>query len=616
LKAFIELIEDKFLLNLSGQIQTHIKFQLNYLGFEKELNQDNKYTSDLEELDLVNLIKYFTDNEINLDLSKNTQTYLDNILKNKRNFEDKIKLLSSLKDNIETEDFNNFSHSLSHLKRKLKPHQIKSCYHLFKAESAANFSVPGSGKTSVVLAFYEKLKKENKINGIFVIGPKICYYSWKTEFILTLDRDPHLKILDEKFKDRKQVYENLLENELIGCHFATVTNDIEYLIKFFKRNKLLLVIDEAHNIKKIGGIWSQAVLQLSNLTDYKVILTGTPMPNNFKDFYNYLDFLYSNNEIINSREKAQIEIFMDNKDNENAENLIRQKIYPFYSLVSKRELNLSKPIFNKPIEVKMNPIENKIHEAILSKIKYYSNSDYEKNIDLINKIYRARLIRLRQVCSYVGNLITAIPSEIKPGEEQLIDQSDIKNLIASYENYEKPAKLSELLSIVKKLSEEKKKVLIWSTHLLTIDLIMKELLENGLNVKKITGKTELDERETIKNEFNDFDSPLDAIVAIPQACSESISLHKACHDAVYYDLNYNTAEFLQSLDRIHRVGGSEDFPVNYYFLHYENSIESKIYERVFQKANQQMKVIDKDNLTFSPDEEEDDYEEFFKSLNL
>ena len=44
-----------------------------------------------------------------------------------------------------------------------------------------------------------------------------------------------------------------------------------------------------------------------------------------------------------------------------------------------------------------------------------------------------------------------------------------------------------------------------------------------------------------------------ALIALPQACSESISLHKACQNAIYYDLNYNAAEFLQSLDRIHRV---------------------------------------------------------------
>ena len=63
-------------------------------------------------------------------------------------------------------------------------------------------------------------------------------------------------------------------------------------------------------------------------------------------------------------------------------------------------------------------------------------------------------------------------------------------------------------------------------------------------------------------------------------------------------MNYNTSEFLQSLDRIHRVGGSEKNPVFYYFLQYENSIDVKIYERVFEKANRQMQVIEEDNLNF------------------
>ena len=69
----------------------------------------------------------------------------------------------------------------------------------------------------------------------------------------------------------------------------------------------MLVVDEAHNIKREDGVWSSAVLELSKLSKYKVILTGTPMPNHLKDFYNYLDFLYNNDEIISSNEKAKIE---------------------------------------------------------------------------------------------------------------------------------------------------------------------------------------------------------------------------------------------------------------------------------------------------------------------
>jgi SNF2 family DNA or RNA helicase len=149
----------------------------------------------------------------------------------------------------------------------------------------------------------------------------------------------------------------------------------------------------------------------------------------------------------------------------------------------------------------------------------------------------------------------------------------------------------------------------------TIELIKNELLNEGINIKVITGKTKLDDREKIKNEFNDNSSNLDVIVANPQACSESISLHKVCQNSIYYDLNYNTAEFLQSLDRIHRVGGSETKPVFYDFLQYENTIDEKIYKRVFEKANRQMKVIEEDNLIFDINQE-DDLESLYNDLKI
>ena len=339
------------------------------------------------------------------------------------------------------------------------------------------------------------------------------------------------------------------------------------------------------------------------------------MPQDFKDFYNYFDFLYPDYEIINSRQKAQIEVFIENKNFDQAADLINEKIYPFYTRVTKKQLGLSKPNFIKPYLVKMNPIEDKIHKAIITKIKFYSKSDYLKNIELIKKIQRARMIRLRQTCSYVKNLITAIPPDLRSGDENLLDDQNLQNLIAKYDLNEKPAKIEHLKKICQSLIKKNEKILIWSTHLKTINLIYKELEKDGINVKVITGKTKLDERESISDEFNNELSSLNVLVAIPQACSESISLHKACHNAVYYDMNYNTSEFLQSLDRIHRVGGSEKTPVYYHFLHYENSIDTKVYERVFEKANRQMQVIESDNLTFSHPEDED-WDNLYSDLNI
>ena len=141
-------------------------------------------------------------------------------------------------------------------------------------------------------------------------------------------------------------------------------------------------------------------------------------------------------------------------------------------------------------------------------------------------------------------------------DEKILNDDDIKGLISNYDKLEKPAKLLKLISMVKDFKKKNKKVLIWSTHIKTIDLILENLRLENIVVKKITGETNRDFeiKKNIMEEFNDNNSDLDALVALPQACSESISLHKAHQNAIYYDLNYNAAEFLQSLDRIHRVG--------------------------------------------------------------
>ena len=615
MKASISFNQEQFFLEIDEKIKNSTRFQINYYGFVHLEENRNFFKGNLNQSQIVEFIDYLKNNNFDLMLCQKTQGILNTLENNQVNFDNKKKLLKSIKNNYNTDDFNTFCSSLN-LKRELLNHQKETCYHLYKSECAANLSVPGSGKTSVVLACYEKLKIENKVDAIFVIGPLNCFNSWETEFKLTLGRDSKIKILEPDFTKRKSVYHNFLKSELYTSSFATIANDIEELKKFFTYHKFLLVVDEAHNIKKIDGTWSNAALELSKLCKHKVILTGTPMPNAFKDYYNYLDFLYGNNEIILPNEKAQIEVHIERKEYDVAAELLREKIFPFYTRVTKKNLNLSEPNFNKPILIKMNPIEFEIHQAIITKISHYSDSKYLKNIDLMKKICKARAIRLRQVCSYVKNLLTAIPDEIVAGVDDLISDKTISNLIATYDDNEKPAKLLKLKEMVKKLINNNKKVLIWSTHLKTVELIYNELISDGVFIKKITGEDTKDikERKKIQIEFNNPSSALQAIIATPQSCSESISLHKDCQNAIYYDINYNAAEFLQSLDRIHRVGGSETKPVYYNFLHYQNTVDIKVYNKVFEKANRQMKVIENDNLIFSIPDDDEDYEELYKDL--
>ncbi|MCU6525456.1 hypothetical protein, partial [Klebsiella quasipneumoniae] len=47
------------------------------------------------------------------------------------------------------------------------------------------------------------------------------------------------------------------------------------------------------------------------------------------------------------------------------------------------------------------------------------------------------------------------------------------------------------------------------------------------------------------------------LISNPATLGEGISLHHECHDAVYVDRDFAAGRFLQSLDRIHRLGLEE-----------------------------------------------------------
>lgn len=615
MQALISLKNNNVNISFNDELPAKIYFQLEYFNLKKKNIDEKKiFVADIAFLDIEKIINFLKKKKFKCNLDENIERYLQKNEIERNDFEKRTTLISQIKKNNKEDELKVFGSKINFLKRSLKNHQLKSLFHLYTAGSAANFSVPGSGKTSVVLAYFEKLRLENKVDALFVIGPKNSFGSWEIEYFNNFNVEAKLEILGNRNK-RKLFYEKVLTSNLILAHFATVTNDVEYLKNFFKRNRILLVVDEAHYFKKIDGVWANAILEFSIYTKYKIVLTGTPIPNDLRDIYNYLDFLFGQNKIISPEDKSRIEILLDKEKRNDAIQLLRDNIFPYFIRITKNDLNLSEQLFNPPTIIEMNPYEKKIYEAIVNKIKDYGDKFFADNADLIEQICKARIIRLKQSASYVKNLEKVVGDTTPVNNENLITD-DISQLISNYDQLEKPAKLIKLADMVNKLKSQNKKVLIWSTHLKTVDLIFNELLSKGINIEKIIGETDLDERKDIKIQFNDRNSLLDAIIATPQSCSESISLHKACTNAIYYDQSYNAAEFLQSLDRIHRVGGSEDQSVEYDFLQYANTIDLKVYNKVFQKANRQMQIIEEDNLTFDLNEEDENWETLYRDLSL
>ena len=597
--------------------------QLNFWGLKSVDKNVFEFSGNEAERVLLKVIAYLQKQKIKFSLSKSCQTMINSIAEKTGEFQIIKRLGQDFKNGIfSKKQFKEFEQFIStHLpSRELKHHQLKAAFHLYLIRNGANFSVPGSGKTSVVLSVYEKLKEENKVNVLFVVGPVACFGPWKSEFVETLGRKPKQKVLaggDKKTRKNEYYTNKNNKAELYLTTFQTLINDQKEINTFLSQKgiNVFLVIDEAHYIKQVNGNWASAVLDIAKHAKFRCVLTGTPIPKCFSDLFNLFDFLWPDNETIESSSRIKLKSLENSNKINEAKDILETKVGPLFYRVRKSDLGLMPAKFHDPILLSMNKYEKIIYEAIEKKIRHYAIDDYLQNIDFINRLKRGRMIRLRQSVSYLPLLKKAIENY---DEDILDNEKDLRYIIRDYDKLEIPAKLQYLISMIQKLLKQEQKVVVWTNFVGTIEKLEKYFNKKlRLYCRSIYGKTPIEQtqisdektREEIRDEFVDPKSGLDILIANPAACAESISLHKTCQNAVYYDLTYNCAQYLQSLDRIHRVGGSETIQANYYFLQYKNSIDQDILSNLRRKAEKMSRIIDQDYRIYSLDMFDDEEDE-------
>ena len=506
--------------------------------------------------------------------------------------------------NLEQPRTTEFLEFLRHgLKRPLLQHQVKAALHLVNVAHGANFSVPGAGKTSVVLAVYEYLRAKGSVNSLFVVGPRSCFMPWQTEFELTLGRRPSVQVLaGGNVRDRHSKYYSRIADpvELYLTTYHTLARDKQQVRHLLEEhnNNTFFIIDEAHYMKQDEGVWARAVAETSYLAAKRCVLTGTPFPRNYGDGINQFDVLFPNSGLFDSSTRRRIRDASEVGKHHIAKRLLEPKISSVFYRVRKSELGLSHPVFLSPIMITMNPIERELYECIQRRIGELVQELEDLDLSTIITLQKGRQIRRRQAISYPALLLSAIDDY----DERLIDPHNeyLTNKIRNYDQIETPAKLEVLLELLQTLNQEGEKVVIWATFVGTLQRIKKQCDATNLESRIVYGGTPLedgmdeDSRETIIEAFKRAESGLNILIANPAACAESVSLHKTCSNAIYYDLSYNCAEYLQSLDRIHRVGGSEEKVSYYRFLQYVNTFEDQILSNLTEKTLRMSDVIDQD----------------------
>jgi SNF2 family DNA or RNA helicase len=180
--------------------------------------------------------------------------------------------------------------------------------------------------------------------------------------------------------------------------------------------------------------------------------------------------------------------------------------------------------------------------------------------------------------------------------DEFQDDSYVLSKIRDYAKHQTPKKFVEIKQLFEgKILPADGKVIVWTIFIQNAKGLQKYLADAGIASRLLIGEVEQSERELIVDKFNDpTNFEFRVVIANPFAVSESISLHKGCHNAIYMERDYNCASFLQSKDRIHRYGLAPNQLTEYYYLLSTDSIDGVIDDRLGEKIKRMEKIIDDD----------------------
>jgi SNF2 family DNA or RNA helicase len=415
-------------------------------------------------------------------------------------------------------------------KRDLTPFQIRDLLLLLQMPHGANFSVPGAGKTTVAIAL--NFLFMNKGDKTLVICPKSAFEAWG-EIIGDCMIDPGEADTFVRLAGSAEDIRRMLETKSsrFYINYESAVSNESVLRSFLLKNSTHLIIDESHRIKA-GSASNRGALciRLAPLAKRRDILSGTPMPQGPTDIAAQVEFL-----LPATRDAIQIRTGAD------PQNVMQGK----FVRTRKNELGLPPKIIT-PIDVEMKESHLAFYSAIADDvIGQFAATASNQNRQ--SQVIRRNAIRMLQ-----GSVFPHLVRDAPLGQPLLL----VKALESGASS-----KMEKAAEICRLNAEAGLKTVVWSIFTGTILKLQSMLID--LNAEVYFGGTsdnrfgEDYDREQSLSRFKKSASSL-VLIANPAAGSEGLSLHQVCHHAVYVDRTYNAAHYLQSIDRIHRLGLSPE----------------------------------------------------------
>lgn len=467
-------------------------------------------------------------------------------------------------------------------KRELRPFQLKNLASILRLPHGADFSVPGAGKTTVALAGHALHRSRGDVRRLLVVAPIAAFQAWKDDSRECNETAPKVAVHNGPGSLVPEHADILLTN------YNRVAADYERIRAFVSGAPTHVILDEAHRIKRgFLGVHGRAVLDLAYVAKRRDVLTGTPAPQGAFDLVAPMRFLYPGQDRQILPADAYVE--QRGRDSDVLEET-SNAIAKYFVRTPKSSLELPDPVF-EVVKQPMGRIQSAIYQALVGRYRgaFTIAKESRREFDRIGRITMYLLEAAANPALLVAGSDSADESGFTHPPLPVQGNEPLARLLAEYGEFEKPWKYAYVRDAVTKAAAAGEKVLLWTTFVRNIRALTRELAdfspavvhggippEDGAPPEVVTREAEL---ERFRN-----DPACTVLLANPAACGEGISLHHWCHHAIYLDRTFNAGHFLQSQDRIHRLGLSKAVKTRFTLLVSEDTIDETVDERLRDKV--------------------------------
>ncbi len=386
----------------------------------------------------------------------------------------------------------------------------------------------------------------DKKRASLVITPSSLTLNWQNE-ANKFAQELKTQVIRGNLEQRKKQIEEIDSYDLVITSYDLLKRDIEiYQEKGYTFR--YIIADEAQYLKNSNTQNAKAIKKIKANTRYA--LTGTPIENSLAELWSIFDFIMPGYLFTYKEFKSTYETPIIKEQNQETIKKLKMLIEPFILRRNKKEVLTELP--EKTITILNNEMQEeqkKIYLQYLAQAKQeiaekIEINGYEKSqIQIL-----AALTRLRQICCHPSLFLE--------------------------EYHQGSSKLDQCMELIQEGINSGHKILLFSSYTSIFEIIEKQLNQQNIKHYKLTGKTQIDERIQLVDQFNQNPEIKLFLISL-KAGGTGLNLTGA-DMVIHYDPWWNLSAENQATDRAYRIGQKRNVQV--YKLITKNTIEEKIYE--------------------------------------